>query len=250
MLYHRFFLIGSIVLLLVFLGSATVGAESESIFIDPSDASLIRKTLVPFESTILLSSRDLPKESEIHPGVRFGELKFSSIAPSPDGTSLAFVAADAQYAWAGIFSPANRKILQLNLLSGGEMLVPHWSEDENYLVVEVEEALGKKILQIFDLANVATCRIDGQRARDKYLSFSHPWWSLGGAKIFFRVEYNNVYRKSVGLRAKPIASRIGEADPHCQKIAYYSVANFMEKFPEDIPASESMALSPSGKDLP
>jgi hypothetical protein len=66
-----------------FLALPGVRADEASIFIDPSDPSLIRRTEIPFASEILLNAAELPEQSMSHPKILFGEQKFSYIEVSP-----------------------------------------------------------------------------------------------------------------------------------------------------------------------
>jgi hypothetical protein len=93
-------------------------------------------------------------------------------------------------------------------------------------------------LEVFDLEKGTACRVDGRRVRDKFLNFSAPWWSPGSDTLYFKVEYNNRYRKSLGLRPKQFVHRIGEVNPECGRIRYYSVSEFIQMYPDQSPYSE------------
>jgi Tol biopolymer transport system component len=186
----------------------------------------------------VLKIQDLPKTSAAHPAVFLENEKFTYITPSPDHKTLAFCVDAHANDWTGLVNLADGQVKQVGLSFEAEAAKPNFSEDGRYLTLEESQSQDRRGLEIFDLEKGTACRLDGRQARDKFLSFAEPWWSPGTDQIYFKVEYNNGYRKSLGLRPKPIANRIGEATPECGKVGYYSVAEFLQKFPDQSHYSE------------
>lgn len=226
------------------LALTAVSAEgwAQSIYIDPQDSKEIIQTQPPFISETLLSLNELPKNSLNHQSVQLNNQSFSYLSLSPDGKKIAFSVLGVLHGWSGIFSLKNKDIQQLTVCFEGETAAPHWSEDGRYLAVEEKQARNTRFIELFDIQQGDHCRLDGRAAHNKFLNFLEPWWSREGDKLFFKVQYNNVYRKSVGLKPKKYSSRIGEADLQCNKIKFYSVPEFMKKFP-DVPQNEIISQS-------
>jgi len=225
----------SIFFLTIFLTSfcllVPLWADSPTIYIDPQDATVIRRTEIPFLSQVLLSISDLPVDSPQHEKVHFGQQKFSHISLSPDGSQIAFSVDGAVHDWAGVYDLNNKTIKEITLCFEGEVRAPFWSDAGNFIVIEENVPPHRRYLQVFDVENSKLCRLDGRRAKNKYLNFSEPWWNSAGDRIYFKVDYNNAYRKSLGLKAKKVSRQIGEAGPDCKKLNFYSVSEFMKKFP-------------------
>ncbi len=221
-----------------------VFADSDNIFIDPSDPTVIRRTIVPYESQIILKASDLPAQSALHQRVDFGEQVFTHIVLSPDNNSLAFSAQGALHGWNGIYNLKDKSIVQLTLRFESKALLPYWSHDGRYLAVEEEDSNKTRFFEIFDLEGGGQCTLNGRVAKNKFLSFLHPWWSREEDKIYFRVDVNDAYRKSLGLKPLKIGSRIGEANIHCQDVVLRSVAKFMAEVPSDPLPKDAMARVP------
>lgn len=219
--------------LINFLYHAPAWGGTVKYFVDPIDSSRIWSAEIPYLPQTVLSVEELPKSSTLHPGVIFGSQRFSQVALSPDGSLLAFTVDGSSHDWSGVYDFANKKVRQLTLCFEGQTVSPLWSPDGRYLAVEAFTASEKKSVQVVDLTQKSQCLLDGHRGRNKFFNFSKPWWAPSGAKIYFRVDYNNVYRKSLGLKPKKINTRIGEAEPDCSKLTYYGVSEFMKKFPEE-----------------
>ena len=205
--------------------------KDDLIFIDPVDPSQIIRTQIPFNPEVLLKIQDLPRTSAAHPAVLLENEKFTYIVRSPGHQTLAFCVDAEVHDWTGLLNIATKEIKQIGLSYEAEAANPSFSEDGRYLTLEENQSQGRQGLEIFDLDKETECRLDGRGARDKFLNFSDVWWTPEGDRMFFKVEYNNSYRKSLGLRPKVLPSRIAEATPECGKIRYYSVAEFMEKHP-------------------
>ena len=218
-------------------------AEEIFVYIDPVEPSAILQTRVPMVPEPLLTAKDLPQVSEKHHAVHFRNQRFTHLAKSPDGQWLSFSVAGTDHGWSGILSLENREVRQLALSFEGESTAVYWSSGSRFLAVEEKQGKGVRFIEVFDVLEGKSCQLDGKVARNKFLNLLQPWWSPQGDKIFFKVEYNNVYRKSVGLKSHKVAHRIGEADPSCKNLQLYSVADFMEKFPEAA-QEEIISLSP------
>jgi hypothetical protein len=222
-------------------------AKPGDIFIDPLDATLIRREIPGGQAEIIFRAQDLPTESSLHP-VHFGPQKFTFLAVNPEGTILAFSAQAGDHEWSGLYYLANKDIRQLNLRFESKSLAPYWSKDSRYLVVEEEESTGRRFLEIFDLEKDDHCVLDGRAAKNKFLNFLQPWWSEQGERIFFKAEINNRYRKSLGLKSLNLSETIGEANPRCQKLALKPLSKFLAEQPrETIPQETKVTLSPSGE---
>ena len=206
---------------------------AQGIYIDPQESKAIVQTQPPFLSKTLLALEDLPQTSPDHQAIQFQNKSFTHLSLSPDGQKIAFSVAGVSHGWSGIFSLGSKDVQQLALCFEGKTAEPHWSEDGRFLAVEEKQARNTYFFELFDLQEGKQCRLDGRAARNKFLNFFEPWWSPKGDKIFFKVEYNNTYRKAVGLKPKKFSNRIGEADLNCKKIKFYTVKEFMKKFPEE-----------------
>jgi hypothetical protein len=117
------------------------------------------------------------------------------------------------------------RVRPVGLSFESETAHPAFSEDGRHLVLQERRSQGRTGLQVYDLDDGGECGLDGRKARDKFLNFSEPWFSPKGDR----------------LRPKQLPPRIGEASSDCGKVRYYSVAEFMEKFPDQSHYSE-MAL--------
>ncbi|MFO1464730.1 MAG: hypothetical protein U1F66_13255 [bacterium] len=219
-------------------------ADEGAIFIDPSDPTLIRRTVIPFQSEILLRATELPMNSEAHPKVLFGEQRFSYVKLSPDGATLAFSVDGSLSDWNGLFRISDRSIRQVGLSFDAVALTPHWSPDGKRVAFEEEDPSGRRYLQVYGLDSEANCSLDGRMAKGRYLDFLNPWWDEAGEKIYFRVEVNNNYRRSMGLKPLSLPSRIGEAGLSCQNLVLRSVEKFMAEVPAKSIPQEAMALFP------
>lgn len=215
---------------------------AQSIYIDPQDPKEIILTQPPFISETVLSLNELPKISLNHQAVQLNNQSFTHLSLSPDGKKIAFSVSGVLHGWSGIFSLKDKDVQQLTVCFEGETETPHWSEDGRYLAVEEKQARDTRYIEVFDILQGGHCRLDGRAAHNKFLNFLEPWWSHEGDKLFFKVQYNNIYRKSVGLKPKKYPSRIGESDLQCNKIKFYSVPEFMKKFP-DVPQNELVSQS-------
>lgn len=235
--FFSFFLI----IFALFFSPAGLRAQEASIYIDPVEPSQVVRTQPPFISEVFLKIQDLPKSSAAHPAVILENEKFISVVPSPDQKSLAFCVDARAHDWTGLVDVESGKVRQIGLSFEAEADHPAFSEDGRYLVLEENRSQGRSALQVYDLDTGNECDLDGRKARNKFLNFSEPWFSPKGDRLYFKVEYNNRYRKSLGLRPKQFPPRIGEASSDCGKVRYYSVAEFMEKFPDQSHYSE-MAL--------
>lgn len=215
-------------------GSHLAWGQARALGIDPEDATRITATEVPFQPKVLLAIGQLPKHIPPHPALLLENRSFTYVTLSPDEKALAFCVKGKEHQWTGLLDLPSSQIKPLALTFEGEAANPHFSEDGRYLTLE-ERRGPAQLLEVFDLKGQSQCRLSGRKARDKFLNFSQSWWSPEGDRIYFKVEYNNPYRKSLGLRPKDIPARIGESGPDCGKIKYYSVGEFMEKFPTESP---------------
>jgi hypothetical protein len=213
--------------------SSTVFGITNTFFIDPQDSTLIRKMINASESELVLNASDLPDHSELHPGIHFTQQRFSYLAPSPDKTILAFSVEAGLHDWSGIYNLTTKEIKQLNLRFEAKALAPYWSGDGRFLAFEEEDSNRRRYLEIFDLEKETRCLLDGKVAKNKFLNFLQPWWSDQGDKIYFKVEVNNDYRKSLGLKPLKESSVLGEATSRCQKVVLRSVAKFMAEVPPE-----------------
>jgi hypothetical protein len=247
MRFNRYSLSGLLFLILLTCPLYPARAEEGDIFIDPSDPTLIRRTAVPFESEILLRASDLPASSEFHPNVSFGAQSFSYLKVSPDGTRLAFSVDGSLSDWSGIYDFRSKKITQVSLSFDGEALAPYWSSDSRRVVFEQADSNHRHLLQVVDFETEGLCTLDGRSAKNRYLDFDAPWWSETGEKVYFKVEVNNGYRRSLGYKPISVPSRIGEADVRCQNVVVRSVEKFMAEVPSEPLPQEVLALSPKGQ---
>jgi Tol biopolymer transport system component len=218
--------------------SALAHGQMESFYIDPVDPTQVIRTQVPFSSEVLLMIQDLPKSSSVHPAVFFENKKFTYVVPSPDRQDLAFCVDAQVHDWTGVVHLADGRVRQVGLSFEAEAIQPVFSEDGRFLVLEERQSQSRNALEVYDLETGNQCHLDGRMARDKFLNFFEPWFSPHGERMYFKVEYNNGYRKSLGLRSKQFPVRIGEASSDCGKVRYYSVAEFMEKYPDQSHYSE------------
>jgi len=217
-------------------------ADEGDIFIDPSDPTVIRRTVVPFASEILLRTSDLPASSEAHPNVLFGDQAFSYIKLSPEGTHLAFSVDGSLSDWSGIYEISSKQVRQVGLSFDSVALAPYWSVDGRRVVFEEEDSSHRRYLQVYDLSEGSRCTLDGRLAKGKFLDFTNPWWSETGDKVYFRVDVNNNYRRSTGLKPLTVPSRIGEANLQCQALVLRSVEKFMAEVPAKSIPQEAMVL--------
>jgi hypothetical protein len=231
--HSPFFFFGFCLMVLTGLAHSSLAqSRSDIIFIDPEDPSQLIRTQIPFNPQVLLKTKDLPHTIAAHPAVYLENERFTFIVSSPDHKTLAFCV-DAQiHDWTGLLDLASGAVKQLGLSYESEAGHPNFSEDSRYLSLEESQSQGRKGLEVFNLENGTECRLDGRQARDKFLNFSDIGWSPEGDRMYFKVEYNNNYRTSLGLRPKQFPTRIAEATPECGKVRYYSVAEFMEKHPD------------------
>ncbi len=227
-----------------FLSLASAGADEIAVFIDPSDPTLIRRTEIPFASTVLLSAAELPSQSLTHPKIFFGEQKFSYLQPSPDGQTLAFSVDGETSDWSGLYDLKTKKVTEVSLSFDSEALAPYWSSDGGKVDFECEEANGRRILRIYDVEQASICTLDGRVAKSKSIDLHRPFWSDNGEKLYFQVDINNVYRRSMGLKPIVAATRIGEVGGQCQGFVLRSVEKFMAGVPVKSMPPETMALSP------
>jgi len=217
-------------------------AEDGSIFIDPSDPTLIRRTVIPFQSEILLHASELPDHSEAHPKVLFGEQQFSHLKASPDGSMLAFSVDGSLSDWSGLYKLADKSIQQVGLCFDAVAMDPYWSADGRRVVFQDQDPSGRAYLQVYDLDSQERCSLDGRAAKNKQFDFLNPWWDETGEKVYFRVEVNNQYRRSMGLKPLEVPSRIGEANVKCQGLVLRSVDKFMAEVPGSSIPQGTMAL--------
>lgn len=235
-----------IILGTLFLGIASAQADEAAIFIDPSDSTLIRRTEIPFASTVLLNSAELPAQSSSHPKILFGSQKFSFLQVSPDGQSLAFSVDGELSDWSGLYELNSKKLTEVSLSFDSEALAPYWSGDGRKVAFESEEANGRRVLRIYDVDQASICALDGRAAKSKYLDFRRPFWSDNGDKLYFQVDVNNGYRRSMGLKPLALTTRIGEVGVQCENLVLRSVEKFMAEVPVKSLPAETMALSPQG----
>jgi len=247
MRFNRYSRCGLWILILLVCPLSRALAEAGDIFIDPSDPTIIRRTVVPFESEVVLRASELPTTSEFHPNVSFGEQSFSYLKVSPDGTKLAFSVDGSLSDWSGIYDFRNKKITQVSLSFDGEALAPYWSTDSHRVVFEQSDSNHRRLLQVVDFETEGLCTLDGRSAKNRYLDFDAPWWSETGEKLYFRVEMNNGYRRSLGYKPLTVQNRIGEADARCQNLVLRSVEKFMAEVPSEPLPQEVLALSPKGQ---
>jgi hypothetical protein len=234
-----FFFFGvGLTLLAGLIHSPLAYGQVDTIFIDPENPGQLIRTQVPFRSEVLLKIQDLPQTSAAHPAVFLDNQKFTFISTSPDRQSLAFCVDAQLHDWTGTMNLVDHQIKQLGLSFESEAVNPNFSEDGRFLTLEEIQSQGRHSLEVFNLEKDTECKLDGRDARDKFYNFSDSWWSPEGDRLYFKVEYNNRYRKSLGLRSKSIPIRIGEATPECEKIRYYSIADFMQKHPGQLPNSD------------
>jgi hypothetical protein len=238
----RFFILLGTLLISV----ATAWADEPAIFIDPSDPGLIRRTEIPFASVVLLSAADLPPQSQAHPKILFGEQKFSYLKVSPDGQILAFSVDGELSDWSGLYDLETKKHSEVSVSFDSEALAPYWNGDGRKVAFETEEANGRRAIQIHDLDQASTCELDGIAAKNKYFNLHHPFWSESGDKLYFQVEVNNVYRRSMGRKPIKTPIRIGEAGVRCDKVVLRSVEKFMAEVPGQRLPPEATALLPQG----
>jgi hypothetical protein len=111
---------------------------------------------------------------------------------------------------------------------------------------EGEEANGRRVLRIYDLERASSCGLDGRSAKNKYFNFQHPFWSESGDKLYFQVEVNNAYRRSMGLKPIHAATRIGESGTQCDNLVLRSVEKFMAEVPRQPLPPEATAGLPQG----
>ncbi len=220
----------------------SLAAADDPIFIDPSDPTLIRKAVIPFASEILLSAADLPAHSEAHPKVLFGDQRFSYLAVSPEGSHLAFSVDGSRSDWSGVYDLARKDLHQVGLSFDALALAPAWTADGRRVVFEEADPAGRRYLQIYDLEKRESCSLDLRTTKNKYLDLVNPWWNDTGEKIYFRVDVNNGYRRSMGLKPLTAPSRIGEADLQCQGLVLRSVEKFMAEVPASTIPREAMLL--------
>lgn len=209
-----------------------VCAQVQAIYIEPSQSEKILKTVVPYEPEEILSITDLPTQSRRHPGITLNHLKFIHLNLSPEKSALAFCVAGQEHTWTGLYQMGQDQVEELTLVFEGTAGLPYWSEDGRYLAVEEGGARRVKYLEIFDLVEDSHCRLRGRDLKNKFFNLVQPWWSVEEGAVFFKVEYNNFYRKSLGLKPKQRASRIGKANPQCGETDLYTVKEFMEKYPQ------------------
>ncbi|HKX11522.1 MAG TPA: hypothetical protein VJP40_00110 [bacterium] len=228
------------------IGMASAGADEAAIFIDPSDPALIRRTEIPLASTVLLNASELPTQSLSHPKILFGEQKFSYLQVSPDGQTLAFSVDGEASDWSGLYDLGSKKITEVSLSFDSKALAPYWSGDGRKVAFESEDPNGRRILRIYDVDQASICALDGRAAKNKYFDLHRPFWSDDGGKLYFQVDVNNAYRRSMGLKPIVAATRIGEAGVQCQGFVLRSVEKFMAEVPLKSLPPEAMALSPQG----
>ena len=216
-------------------------ADEASIYIDPSDSTRILRTAIPFVPEVVLSASELPPSSHIHAPVPFNEQKFTYLAVSPDGSRIAFSVDADTHDWTGVHSLAARGVEQLTLCFESQALRPYWSTDGRYLVVEEAGAQDKRQLRVFDMVESTECVLDGVRLKNKFLNLSDPWWSGDGSEVFFKVENNDAYRRSVGLKALNTPAKIGESSWDCKKIAAHPVARFLADHPAEAPPEQVLS---------
>lgn len=220
---------------------APLRAADDAIFIDPSDPGLIRKTVIPFASEIVLRASDLPTHSEAHPNVAFGEQRFSFISLSPDGSYLAFSVDGSLSDWSGVYDLGKKDLHQVALSFDAQALAPAWAADGRRVAFEEEDSVGRRYLQVYDLEKRESCGLDYRSAKNKYLNLLNPWWSETGDKVYFQVEVNNRYRRSMGLKPLAAPARIGEANVQCQELVLRSVEKFMAEVPAGNIPREALA---------
>jgi hypothetical protein len=235
--------------ILFFLGAFLLAlpwgrADQAAIFIDPSDPTVIRRTEIPFVSEVLLSAADLPTQSISHPKILFGRQRFSYLKVSPDGRVLAFSVDGDSSDWSGLYELKSKKITEASLSFDSEALSPYWSSDGRHVAFECGEAAGRRVLRIYDVEQATLCTLDGRSAKNKYFNFYHPFWSESGEKLYFQVEVNNAYRRSMGLKPLTAATRIGEIGTQCQNLVLRSVEKFMAEVPRLSLPPEATALLP------
>lgn len=214
--------------------SGVVYAQEDSIFIDPIDAKNIYRVQIPFQVEVLFSVEQIPEQHPKHEALYFTEQKFSKIALAPEGKRLAFIVDAIPHDRVGIFDLEQKQWQELDFFLEGKSLKPFWSKEGQFLVVEGRLPIERKILEVFDMEAGETCRVEGKGLGRKFLNFSRAWFSEDGSSLFFRVDYNNAYRKKVGLRRREIPPRIGQTNLQCEGLKMYSVKEFMERFPEQL----------------
>lgn len=218
-------------------------AEPTLLFIDPVEAKKIYRVHVPFQEEIVLTTEDLPAQHPEHEAIYFAEQKFSHLAVAPGGKRLAFSVDAVPHDWAGILDMNTKEIQEMDFFLEGKSLKPFWSGGGRFLVVEGQGPMERKFLKVFDTQVDQVCLVEGKRLRQKFLNFSKAWFSQDGETLFFRVDYNNAYRKKLGLKSKKINPKIGQINLQCQGFQSYSVKEFMKKFPEQLPGDASEMVS-------
>ncbi|MCC7345493.1 MAG: PD40 domain-containing protein [Deltaproteobacteria bacterium] len=242
---RKFFFLGTL-LVAGLARSAPLQGADDAVFIDPSDPAVIRRTVIPFASEVLLRASDLPTHSEAHPNVAFGEQRFSYISLSPDGSHLAFSVDGSLSDWSGVYDLGKKELHQVALSFDAQALAPVWAADGRRVVFEEEDSVGRRYLQVYDLAKRERCGLDYRSAKSKYLNLHRPWWSEAGDKVYFQVEVNNKYRRSMGLKPLTAPARIGEANAQCQELVVRSVEKFMAEVPDGNIPREALATLPKG----
>ena len=97
-----------------------------------------------------LSLQGLPTESTIAPGLSYGSQRFELARTSPDGRYAAFSTA-GHHDLIGLLDLATMAVLEIDVVSEGDVMALHWAADGRTLVYDYVPANGYRRVKGYDI---------------------------------------------------------------------------------------------------
>jgi len=98
----------------------------------------------------LLSIQSLPAESTIAPSLFFRPQRFAQVLLSPDGRHAAFSTED-HHTLVGLLDLATMAVREIDVITEGEVVAFHWSDDSRMLAYDYLPASGYRRVKAYDV---------------------------------------------------------------------------------------------------
>ena len=98
----------------------------------------------------LFSLQNLPAESTIAPGLLFRPQRFVQALLSPDGRHAAFSTED-HHTLVGVLDLATMAVREIDVITEGEVVAFHWSDDSRMLAYDYLPASGYRRVKAYDV---------------------------------------------------------------------------------------------------
>lgn len=110
--------------------------------------------------------QNLPVESTIAPGLSFRPQRFVQVLLSPDGRHAAFSTED-HHTLVGLLDLATMAVREIDVITEGEVVAFHWSDDSRMLAYDYLPASGYRRVKAYDLQTgerLFVPRVEGRAA--------------------------------------------------------------------------------------